>query len=136
MATAPSEIIYKFNSSRNRFILRFLLILVIILAGVMAWFYKSIPEDSMDRLLGKKRAISQRDYQTTPPAPARLSSSTKETSIVTTAATTHDSDAIILQLRKQLEQEKQKTESLQAKIQELEEETKKQKNIIKKLISE
>lgn len=131
--TDPSEIIYKFSSSKNRFILKLLLFLSVILVGVMIWFYKSIPEENLNRLLGKKTPYSNISYQSTPP---KVDKKAKQAITASSAPKTQkEYKESIAKLTRKIEYDRKVIQQLHKKIEVLGKKVDKQKKIINQLLN-
>ena len=53
---------------RNKLFFGFLIALLLAVLGGFAHFYKSIPKESLERLIGKSDSVKNRIYQPTPPS--------------------------------------------------------------------
>ena len=65
--TDPSQMLVEINARRSKFIFRSLILLLIIAVGSFAYFYRSIPKEARDKLIGKSNAAKKLVYTATPP---------------------------------------------------------------------
>lgn len=112
--------------------MRLLIFLSILLVGVMVWFYKSIPEENLNRLLGKKTKSSELAYQSTPP---ELNPGTSVKSQPSPAPESlEEYKELVNKLQRQVDYEQKQVVKLNKVIAELNKKIEKQKKIINQLL--
>lgn len=130
--TEPSELIYKFKGTRNKFILRLLTLLSLLLVGVMVWFYQTIPEENLNRLLGKKTKTSELAYQATPPKLNPGTANTEKTA--PPPESMQEYKELVTKLERQIDYEQKQVAKLNKVIEGLNKKVEKQKKIINQLL--
>lgn len=118
------------NAKRGKWVFRLLITLLVLAIGGGAYFYKSIPEEARDKLIGKSNAAKKLVYTATPPG---LDEKTNE-DILSGLKEGVTPEVYLTRIEEEFIKSKDEIKELRVVINKLNHKIDKQKLIIKKLL--
>ena len=128
--TSPSQTLVKINARRSKIIFRLLIVLLVSVVGGFIYFYKTIPKENLDRLIGKSNSAKGLVYRATPPGLDEKNSK----DIIASLKAGVSKEVYVARLEKEFLKSKDENKELKVEINKLNHKLQKQKKIINKLL--